>query len=146
MIRNYGTLLLILLVFAFGESKSQTNGKSNTNLQEDKVYTFIPVMPQFPGGEVAMFEFIISNIKYPVLAVDSNITGKVFVNFVIDKEGNVTDPRILRGIGGGCDEEVLRLVTSMPRWTPGELESGEKVKVSFNLPISFTLNDPKQNK
>ena len=146
MIKNYCIILISFLVFVFGESKCQTNEISKANSYEDKVFTYIPVMPQFPGGEIAMYEYIKKNVIYPKLAMDSNITGKVFVNFVIDKEGNVTDAKILRGIGGGCDEEVVRLVESMPKWTPGELETGERVKVSFNLPISFTLNKRNQNK
>jgi protein TonB len=95
-------------------------------------------MPSFPGGEEALFKYLAQNIKYPQIAKEAGITGRVFVNFVIDKEGNVTDVKVLRGIGGGCDEEAVRVVKNMPKWSPGK-QRGKPVKVSYNLPIKFSL-------
>lgn len=96
-------------------------------------------MPEFPGGEAAMFKFISKKIKYPKKARKNNIQGRVTVQFVIDEEGNVTEAKVLKGIGYGCDEEALRVVNSMPKWTPGT-QKGDEVRVRFVIPIRFVLN------
>jgi protein TonB len=86
-----------------------------------------------------MYEFLSQNIKYPEEAKELGIQGKVFVTFVVEKDGTIADVKILRGIGGGCDEEAVRVVKSMPKWNPGK-QRGEAVRVQFNLPVKFTLN------
>ena len=96
-------------------------------------------MPGFPGGDVARMKYLRDNMKYPQMARESGIQGKVFVTFVVEKDGKVTDVRVLRGIGGGCDEEAIRVVKSMPKWNPGK-QRGKPVRVQFNLPIIFKLN------
>jgi protein TonB len=105
---------------------------------EGKVFTIVEEMPSFPGGEEKMLEYIQKNVKYPALARENNITGRVYVTFVIDKDGKIKDARILRGIGGGCDEEALRVVKSMPDWKAGR-QNGRSVQVQFNLPVNFQL-------
>ncbi len=105
---------------------------------EEEIFTIVEDMPSFPGGEEALFKYLGQNIKYPQIAKEAGITGRVFVNFVIDKEGNVTDVKVLRGIGGGCDEEAVRVVKNMPKWSAGK-QRGKPVKVSYNLPIKFSL-------
>lgn len=106
---------------------------------EDKVFTIVEEMPAFPGGEKKMIEFILSNIHYPPVALENNITGKVYVKFMVDKDGKITNPELLRGIGGGCDEEAIRILKLMPDWTPGR-QNGNKVKVGgIVLHIDFTL-------
>ena len=95
-------------------------------------------MPQFPGGEEKFMSLIAHAIKYPREARKRNITGKVYVNFVIDKFGKIRDIKILRGIGGGCDEEVIRVLNLMPDWTPGKI-GGMTVNVYYNLPVNFSL-------
>lgn len=94
--------------------------------------------PTYVGGNGTMNDFINENIIYPELAKEIGITGKVFVDFVVEKDGSLTNISIKRGIGGGCDEESLRLVKSMPRWNPG-LQNGRPVRVMLTLPIKFTL-------
>jgi TonB family protein len=103
---------------------------------------YVEEMAKFPGGESEMYKFIGRNIRYPQMAVDAGITGKVFVSFVVDENGYVTDVKVLRGIGGGCDEEAIRTIKAMPKWIPGT-QNGKPVCVSLNLPISFTLNNNK---
>ena len=105
---------------------------------EGKVFTIVEEMPSFPGGEDKMLEYISRNIKYPPVARENNITGRVYVSFVVDKDGKIKDAKILRGIGGGCDEEALRVVKSMPDWKAGR-QNGRSVQVQFNLPVNFTL-------
>ncbi len=105
---------------------------------EGKVFTIVEEMPAFPGGEEKMLQYISKNIKYPPVARENNITGRVYVSFVVDKDGKIKDAKILRGIGGGCDEEALRVVKSMPDWKAGR-QNGRSVQVQFNLPVNFTL-------
>lgn len=107
-------------------------------VNEEEIFTIVETMPSFPGGEAALFKYLQQNVKYPQMAKDAGITGRVFVSFVIDKSGNVTDTKILRGIGGGCDEEALRVVKAMPDWSPGK-QRGRSVNVEYRLPINFIL-------
>lgn len=97
------------------------------------------VSPEFPGGEEKLYEFLGDNLKYPPLARDANIEGRVFVQFVVWKDGSIRDVKILKGVGSGCDEEAKRVVNLMPKWNPGE-QMGKKVAVRYMLPINFTLN------
>lgn len=113
---------------------SQQVQVQNTN----EAFTVVEKMPEFPGGNDKMMEFISSNIKYPEAAQEQGIQGRVFVQFVIEADGSVSEAKILRGIGGGCDEEAVRVVMLMPKWIPGE-QKGEAVRVMFNIPINFTL-------
>lgn len=108
-------------------------------IKEDPPVTVAPVMPEFPGGEEALYKYLGSNIKYPETAKQINLQGTVYVTFVIEKGGNVTNSGILRGIGGGCDEEAVRVVRNMPNWTPGKNSLGRPVRVQLNLPVRFIL-------
>jgi len=105
---------------------------------EEQIFMVVESMPGFPGGEQSLNKYLYENIKYPQMAKESGIQGRVFVTFVVEKNGEVTDVRVLRGIGGGCDEEAIRVVENMPKWTPGK-QRGKPVRVQFNLPIKFTL-------
>lgn len=98
------------------------------------------VMPEFPGGEDSLFAFLSRNIKYPAEAKKADIRGRVFVTFVVEKDGRITGERILRDIGGGCGEEVLRVIRTMPKWKPGT-QDDTPVRVQFNLPVAFELQD-----
>ncbi len=95
--------------------------------------------PEFPGGEAAMFQWISKNIKYPEIAKENGIQGKVFVQFVIGKDGKVTDVQVVRGVDPSLDKEAVRVILSMPAWKPGK-QRGKPVRVSFQLPINFKLN------
>lgn len=106
--------------------------------EEGKVFQFVEEPPSFPGGEDKLLEYLSRNIKYPTIAKENNITGRVYVTFVVDKEGKVKDAKILRGIGGGCDDEALRVVKAMPEWKPGR-QNGRSVMVQYNLPVVFNL-------
>lgn len=105
----------------------------------DDIPVAIPeVMPEFPGGLSALYEFLKDNVNYPEFAKKVNIQGTVYVSFVVEKDGSVSNVEILRGIGGGCDEEAVRVVKSMPPWKPGR-QMGRPVRVAYKLPIRFTL-------
>jgi len=82
---------------------------------------------------------LLANITYPQQAKKDSIAGRVFINFIIEKDGSVSNVKVLRGIGSGCDEEAVRVVSSMPKWKPG-IQNGEAVRVSYNIPIKFALH------
>ena len=111
--------------------------------QDKKVYKKSEKMPSYPGGSDAMIKFLVSNIKYPEEAKKNKVTGTVFVSFIVRADGSVTDVKVLRGIGSGCDEEAVRVIKLMPNWEPG-VEKGKAVDVMFNLPIKFNLDDEKK--
>ena len=104
------------------------------------VYMIVEQMPEFPGGDKSLFQFIADNTKYPADAKEKGIKGRVFVNFIVEPDGSVSDIRVLRGIGGGCDEEAVRIVESMPKFKPG-MQNGEAVRVSYTVPVFFRLED-----
>ena len=107
-------------------------------IAEDSIFVGVEEMPSFPGGDEALFKFLGKNINYPQMAADAGITGMVYVTFVVEKDGSVADARISKGIGGGCDEEAVRVLKQMPKWSPGK-QRGKAVNVQFNLPIRFRL-------
>lgn len=107
--------------------------------EEDvQIFTVVENDPEFPGGMEALYKYLRDNIKYPQLARDNNITGRVYVTFVVEKDGSIANPRVLKDIGGGCGQEAIRVVKAMPKWTPGK-QRGKAVRVQFNLPVSFNL-------
>lgn len=105
---------------------------------EAEIFKVVEEMPEFPGGAAKMMEYIQKNIKYPMMARESDIQGRVFVSFVVEPDGSITNVSVMRGIGGGCDEEALRVVQSMPNWKPGK-QRGSAVRCSFTVPIIFKL-------
>ncbi|MCK9450742.1 MAG: M56 family metallopeptidase [Bacteroidales bacterium] len=105
---------------------------------EAEIFTVVEEMPVYPGGASEMMNFLANNIQYPEQARRQKIQGRVFVNFVVEKDGAVSNVKILRGIGSGCDEEAIRVVELMPKWKPGK-QRGQAVRVSFNLPVKFVL-------
>ena len=104
----------------------------------DEVFDEVEVSPEFAGGMEAMSQYLAENIQYPEQAKADGVEGRVMVGFVVEKDGSITDAEVLRGIGGGCDEEALRVVNAMPNWTPGK-QNGEAVRTRFNLPVVFKL-------
>ncbi len=96
-------------------------------------------MPSFPGGDKALFEFISRNIRYPQQALEYGFQGQVIVQFVVNKDGHITNPMILKDVKGGCGEEALRIINLMPNWNAGE-QSGRKVSVFVRVPIKFRFN------
>lgn len=105
---------------------------------EEKPLTIVEVMPGFPGGEEALQKFIKDNLKYPIVALESGIHGRVSLRFVVTKTGDISDVTVIRGIDPACDKEAIRVVSLMPKWVPGK-QNGENVAVYFNLPIVFRI-------
>lgn len=117
-----------------GDGNEEVIGNTNT----EEIFTVVEQMPEFPGGEAAMYDFLDKNMQYPTMAKEQSIQGKVWLSFIVDKFGNISNVEVIRGIGGGCDEEAVRVVSMMPRWNPGK-QSGRAVPVKFRFPINFTL-------
>jgi protein TonB len=106
--------------------------------EDAPVFFIVEEMPDFPGGQLALRKFIAQAIKYPVIAQENGIQGKVFVNFVVNKDGSVTGAKIARGVDPSLDKEALRVVNSLPKWKPGK-QGGKPVRVSYTVPINFVL-------
>lgn len=113
-------------------------GYSAAKPAPDPVFKVVEKMPEYPEGMTSMLRFLAQNIRYPETAKKENIEGMVVVQFIIAKDGTITDPHVVKGIGGGANEEALRVVKMMPKWTPG-MQKGQAVNVQFNLPIRFQL-------
>jgi len=105
---------------------------------EPEIFSIVEDMPSFPGGEEKLFKYLSEETKYPQMAKDAGIQGVVFVTFVVMENGSIQNVKVVRGIGGGCDEEAVRVVKKMPKWKPGK-QRGKPVRVQYNLPIRFIL-------
>ncbi|WP_242509954.1 energy transducer TonB [Hymenobacter persicinus] len=105
---------------------------------EQKVYTYVEQMPVFPGGQEALLKYIAQNIKYPALALRNQVEGKVFIAFVVGPDGQVSDVKVQKGIGAGCDEEASRVIKNLPKFAPGK-QNGRAVSVSYTVPVTFAI-------
>ncbi len=119
------------------------NEEDNRHMQKEdgtdtQVFRIVEDMPEFPGGKQALMKFIAQNVNYPEVAQKDSIQGKVFVSFVVEKNGNVSNTRIARGVHPSLDKEALRVISEMPQWKPGK-QRGKAVNVEFTLPIKFAL-------
>tara|TARA_B100001142_G_C14230765_1_gene615283 strand:- start:101 stop:754 length:654 start_codon:yes stop_codon:yes gene_type:complete len=106
---------------------------------DDEFFMVVENMPEFPGGDLGLMKYIQRNVRYPAIAKEYNITGKVYVSFIVDKSGVVTNVKIVRGVDKNLDAEALRVVKSLPKYKPGK-QRGKAVRVMFTIPINFTLN------
>lgn len=106
--------------------------------KQPAIFTYVEQMPEFPGGDQALLQFLQKNLRYPPAARENGIEGTEVVQFVVDESGNISDIQVLRDIGGGCADEATRVVKMMPPWKPGR-QNGNAVKVYFKLPITFKL-------
>lgn len=133
------TILLIAMLLSGAMLMAQnTEVVVNPTDNDEEVFLVVEDEPEFPGGMEALYKYLASNIKYPVAAKEQKIQGHVIVNFVIEKDGSVSNIKLLRDIGGGCGEEAIRVVQAMPKWKPARLR-GKRVRAQFNLPINFNL-------
>lgn len=112
--------------------------KEEEEEEEAQVFFIVEDMPEFPGGEMALRTYIANAIKYPVIAQENGIQGKVYVTFVVGKDGSVTNATIARGVDPSIDKEALRVINSLPKWKPGK-QRGKPVNVSYTVPINFQL-------
>jgi TonB family protein len=140
LVKMQGQGQMILNTYAF-ESRGVTGVllKDIGSLQNDEVFLVVEESAGFPGGMTAFYEFIKSNFQYPPEAKNKGIEGRVFIEFVVNKDGSISDTKVLKGIAPDCDEEALRILTSSPNWEPGK-QRGKAIRQRMVLPISFTLS------
>ena len=124
-------LMMLVLLFSFMTSTAQTK-------KNDMVFDVVEVMPQFPGGQIAMLQYIMENMKYPKQAMKEGIQGRVAVSFIVEKDGSISDVKPILSVHPLLNKEAVRVVKSMPKWTPGK-QNGKPVRVRFNLPVMFKL-------
>ena len=124
-------LMMLVLLFSFMTSTAQTK-------KNDMVFDVVEVMPQFPGGQIAMLQYLMKNIKYPEQAMKEGIQGRVTVRFIVEKDGSISDVKPVLSVHPLLNKEAVRVVKSMPKWSPGK-HNGKPVRVRFNLPVMFKL-------
>lgn len=107
-------------------------------VQDDQIFDYLEEMPEFPGGDGEMMKFLQKNVNYPTIASENGIQGRVMVGFVVEKDGSVSDVKVLRGVDPSLDKEAMRVVKSMPKWKPG-MQTGKPVRCRFTIPVNFRL-------
>ena len=105
---------------------------------EDEIFEFVEEDPSFPGGNAALMTWLAKNLKYPSAAQETGIQGRILVSFIVNRDGSIVEPRVMRSVDPSLDKEALRVVSSMPRWRPGK-QHGKPVRVKFTLPVTFRL-------
>ena len=125
------------------EPVGNSDVKQVTEEDPNKIFTAVEQEPSYPGGLDKFYAYLGRNIHYPAVAKENNVQGKVFLTFVVERDGSLTDIKVLRGIGSGCDEEAVRVLKAAPKWKPG-IQNGRPVRVQYNVPITFTLTSDDQ--
>jgi protein TonB len=106
--------------------------------EDNVVFQVVETMPSFPGGDAALFKFLGDNVKYPVIAQENGIQGRVICQFVVNKDGSIVDVEVVRPVDPSLDKEAIRVIKSMPKWSPGK-QRGKSVRVKYTLPVNFKL-------
>ena len=106
--------------------------------KEEEIFQVVEAMPEFPGGTQELMKWLQKNIKYPAISQENGIQGRVIVQFVVNKDGSIVDPEVIRSVDPYLDKEALRVVNAMPKWKPGE-QRGKAVRVKFTVPVMFRL-------
>ena len=125
-------LMMLVLLFSFMTSTAQTK-------KNNMVFDVVEVMPQYPGGQIAMLKYIMENMKYPKQAMKEGIQGRVAVRFIVEKDGSISDVKPILSVHPLLNKEAVRVVKSMPKWSPGK-QNGKPVRVRFVVPVMFKLN------
>ena len=128
----FSVLMIFCLVISFQVNAQETS-------EDDRIFTIVEQAPTPVGGMAAFYRYVGKNIKYPRQAKRMGIQGRVFIEFVVTKTGAISNATVMRGIGGGCDEEALRIIQSSPKWTPG-MQRGKPVNVKMVIPVLFKLS------
>ena len=128
-------ILALMAVFGLTTVSAQKTVVAKKN---QKVFDVVEQMPEYPGGQAALFEYLSKNIKYPADAEKKKVEGKVFVTFVVDSDGKITDVSLLKKVFPSLDAEAIRVISAMPNWIPGR-QKGQAVRVKYTVPIMFRL-------
>lgn len=139
---------VLFMVFACGEGSNTSineSGSQNNDVQSQEVYTVVEELPQYPGGVEALFKYIVSEIKYPKEAINKGIEGQVLVQFVIERDGSISNVQAVEGIGAGCENAAISALQAAPSFKPGS-QRGRTVRVRRELPIIFQLSNEDKSK
>lgn len=143
---TFSRIINLFIVFLFlhnyqacAQIENQSDNSKKTK-NDEQIFNFIEKYPQFPGGDSALIEYIKANLTYPTEAMEKGIEGTVIIQFVVEKDGSITNVIVTQSIGGGCDEEAVRVIKSLPKWEPG-MQKGQPIRVYFTIPIEFVLNN-----
>ena len=128
-------IMALMAVFGLITVSAQKTVVAQKN---QKVFDIVEQMPEYPGGQAALFEYLSKNIKYPADAEKKKVEGKVFVTFVVDSDGKITDVSLLKKVFPSLDAEAIRVISAMPNWIPGR-QKGQAVRVKYTVPIMFRL-------
>ena len=131
-------LLILALLFTYVMVNAQNNTGSKEKTSNKKIYDVVEMPPSFPGGQAALLAWIASHVNYPQKAMESRIEGRIIVGFVIECDGSVSQAKIIRSVDPLLDDEAIRVVMGMPKWTPGR-QNGKNVRVKYNVPVNFRL-------
>ncbi len=126
-----------MIIWCDGQSET-VNPSSFAASKPEPTYSVVEEMPTYVGGEEARLKFIKKTFKYPVYALEHSIQGTIQLSFTVTKTGCIANPKVLKGLGGGCDEEALRVVQQMPRWNPG-MQDGEAVAVQYKMFMNINM-------
>ncbi|HEX2866788.1 MAG TPA: M56 family metallopeptidase [Ignavibacteriales bacterium] len=135
---SFPLVLLVMVFFGMTNGGRDLSSFTEKSLQDEKPYTVVDQMPAYPGGADALLRFISSNVVYPKAAKKAGTQGKVMISFIIEKDGSMSNIKVLNGIGDGCDEEAVRVTKLMGKWNPG-MQKGKPVRVQMVLPFQFKL-------
>ena len=119
-------------------SSTSTNSSSSSSSSSTTIFEIAEQMPKFPGGDTALMQYIASHVNYPTVAAENGVQGKVIVGFVVETDGSVSDVKILRSVDPSLDKEAMRVIMSMPKWTPGK-QDGKAVRVKMQCPVIFRM-------
>ena len=130
----------LMIVFSNATMAQTNSGDSANKIEGDsvRIYDVVEQMPSFPGGNQALVEYLSKHIKYPVVAEEKRIQGRVIVTFVVERDGWITDVRVAKSVHAFLDKEAVRVVSGMPRWIPGK-QNGKAIRVRYTVPVSFSL-------
>ena len=136
-------LILLVIVIAPARANAQDKREKTTQTRkdtatDDKVYEVCEQMPIFEGGDAALMKYLTDSVKYPELAKKHGVQGRVVIGFIVEKDGSLTDVKVLRHVDIALDAEALRVVKGMPKWIPGR-QNEQRVRVKYNVPVSFRL-------
>lgn len=134
----FSATALIGQVGADPGSKEKSDATAKNGATDSTIYTFVEIMPEFPGGEENLRKYLKQLIRYPDEARKNGIEGKVYITFMVEANGHISNVKVLRGIKGGCDEEAVRVIKEMPPWQPGK-NKGRPVRVQYSMPVIFQL-------
>lgn len=132
-------ILVIVAAALFGTAAAQKPVTVSQEPANEQIFTVVEQEPEYPGGMEALYQFLAANVKYPKDAREENVQGRVIVSFVIEKDGSVTNIKVVKSPDERLSQEAVRVIESMPKWKPGKAQ-GKKVRVQFSLPINFKLD------